>query len=225
MAGEPRQYYGRQQYGRPLNTSGHTTSGEAFGHSAGHAASGDTLRHWIAQQELSHSSGSWDLYQSRGFADLWYGARAAGEHVRGLALERLYRNRPHPGGAHPDPREPGVFSRRAVLSMTASLLDLNINPAFLDESNDPNDPNDPNAVNTSLAKLANMGTMERIEKLGLDEETLRRFPPAWLAWIIHGDRFAESPHRSVLGLSGAAPQPPTSPSATCPSAGCPLIRA
>jgi len=71
-----------------------------------------------------------DLYQSRPFAELWYGARSAGERIRAIALERLYRNRPRAGGSHPNPREPAAFSSQAVLSVAASLVDLRISPTF-----------------------------------------------------------------------------------------------
>jgi hypothetical protein len=68
-----------------------------------------SLARWVHRQSLGPQTGPWDMYFSRDFANLWYGARAAGEQIRGLALERLYRARPLPGGPHPDPREPGVF--------------------------------------------------------------------------------------------------------------------
>lgn len=70
----------------------------------------------------------WQLYETRNFADLWYGARSAGERLRALTLERLYRNRPYPGGPHPDPREPAVFSSQAILSVAAFLVGLRIDP-------------------------------------------------------------------------------------------------
>jgi len=60
------------------------------------------------------------------FADLWYSARDAGEHLRRLALSALSLSRPHPGGAHPDPREPAAFSHNAILASAARTLGLKI---------------------------------------------------------------------------------------------------
>lgn len=82
-----------------------------------------TIGRWMSGHQRNDL---WRLYETRNFADLWYGARSAGERVRGLALERLYRNRQHPGGPHPDPREPSAFSSKATLSVAASLMGLSI---------------------------------------------------------------------------------------------------
>jgi hypothetical protein len=85
-------------------------------------------------EQQDEPSGPWDLYLSRNFADLWYGARAAGERTRALALEHLYRNRPRPDGPHPDPREPAAFSCQAILANSADLMGLRISPLlFMDQ--------------------------------------------------------------------------------------------
>lgn len=121
------------------------------------------LQRWIAQQARNHS-GPWDLYQSRNFADLWYGARAAGERIRSLALERLYRNRPRPGGSHPDPREPAAFSSRAILGLSAHLLGLQISPTFL-------------TAQTALI----LDAEDDEPQAQVDEETGKRLPLTWIA--------------------------------------------
>jgi hypothetical protein len=128
-----------------------------------------SLQRWMSQQARSHV-GPWDLYQSRNFADLWYGARAAGERIRAIALERLYRNRPRPGGSHPDPREPAAFSSRAVLGISAHLLGLQISPTFLTAHKALIFDNRHDSPDSDLDPGAH-----------IDEETGKRLPLAWIA--------------------------------------------
>lgn len=127
-----------------------------------------SLQRWMIQQSRNHS-GPWDLYQSRNFSELWYGARAAGERIRTLALERLYRNRPRPGGSHPDPREPAAFSSRAVLGISAHLLGLQISPTFL------------TAQTTQTALILDAEDDTNDPEAHIDEETGKRLPMAWIA--------------------------------------------
>lgn len=118
-----------------------------------------------------------DLYHSRPFADLWYGARAAGERIRAIALERLYRNRPRPGGPHPDPRGPSAFSSRAVLSISATLLGLRISPTILAQATQ--------TTQTNQANQANQAAHADQPGLDVDEETGRTLPSAWIVIYPH----------------------------------------
>lgn len=84
-----------------------------------------TLARWLATAQSADSPDQlWQLLQSRNYADLWYGARYAGETIRAQALARLYTQRPQPGGAHPDPREPAAFSSSAIIAAAARNLGL-----------------------------------------------------------------------------------------------------
>ena len=127
-----------------------------------------TITQWMSGHQRNDL---WQLYVSRNFADLWYGARSAGERVRGLALERLYRNRPHPGGPHPDPRKPAAFSSDAVISQATSLVGLHI------------DATDAGAL-SSHAHRATHGATHRAthgdDAADYDEETGQRLPYAWI---------------------------------------------
>lgn len=87
----------------------------------------DALSRWLGElRENPHREDDWSLYETGDFADLWYGARLAGESLRAHALRRLYRQRAHPGGPFPDPRERGAFSSRAVLGEAAHHLGIAI---------------------------------------------------------------------------------------------------
>jgi hypothetical protein len=86
-----------------------------------------TLARWLLEAQREPTGRAlWDLFQSDAFAHLWYGARESGEILRSWALERLYTQRPTPGGAHPDPREPAAFSSRAIIGAAAQVLGIRI---------------------------------------------------------------------------------------------------
>jgi hypothetical protein len=56
---------------------------------------------WFGEVESSRELDPvtlFSVYSSQPFARLWYGARAAGESLRGRALERLYAHRSKAGG-------------------------------------------------------------------------------------------------------------------------------
>jgi hypothetical protein len=144
--------YGRQEQAGPNASS----------------ASNASLDRWMMEQARV-TTGPWDLYQSRNFADLWYGARDAGERVRRIALERLYRQRPHPVGAHPDPREPAAFSSTAILALSATLLGVYLNPLLLNQPAHEDQP-----------------------EIDRDEQTGATLPYAWL--ITH----PPSPHPQMV---------------------------
>lgn len=88
----------------------------------------DYLSRWLADTDDATSPAArlWRLFQTPRFADLWYAAREAGEHLRAAALSALSLNRLRPGGAHPDPREPAAFSANAILAQAARCIGLSI---------------------------------------------------------------------------------------------------
>ncbi|HEU5349632.1 MAG TPA: hypothetical protein VFU63_13555 [Ktedonobacterales bacterium] len=109
----------------------------------------------------------WQLYDTRNFADLWYGARSAGERLRALTLERLYRNRPHPGGPHPDPREPAAFSSQAVLSVASYLVGLQLDASYA-------------GATGGRGSAGSEAPHSADYDADYDEETGERLPYAWL---------------------------------------------
>lgn len=86
----------------------------------------DALARWLAEADNAPTNRLWRLLHTPRFADLWYGAREAGERLRAWALTDLYARQSLPGGAHPDPREPSAFSNRAVLARAAHLLSARV---------------------------------------------------------------------------------------------------
>ncbi len=80
----------------------------------------------------------WRIYDSPEYADLWYEAREAGERLRAAMLQRLYAQQRIPGGPHPDPREPGAFSARAIVAATVHALGIDIHQ--LPAQPTPDDP-------------------------------------------------------------------------------------
>lgn len=86
----------------------------------------DYLSYWLAETDDAPTARLWRLFQTDRFADLWYGAREAGERLRARTLSTLSLSRRIPGGAHPDPREPAAFSANAILAGAARTLGLSI---------------------------------------------------------------------------------------------------
>lgn len=86
-----------------------------------------TLAHWFLEARRDDTQQKlWQVFSARGFSRLFYGARDAGELVRAWALQQLYAQRSHPGGAWPDPRIPAAFSQQAILRACADILGLHI---------------------------------------------------------------------------------------------------
>jgi hypothetical protein len=136
---------------------------------------------WLRDQAAT-SAGPWDLYLSRLFAETWYGARAAGERIRGLALERLYRIWQRPGGPHPDPREPAAFSSGAVLSVSASLLGLHISTDILLSVSKANGSKaNGTKANDSKANVITASGNQSVQE-GSQEDGGQHYTPS--AWII-----------------------------------------
>lgn len=85
------------------------------------------LARWLREARLDPTPERlWQLLQTRNYADLWYGAREAGELIRAQALRALYTSRNGPHGTHPDPREPAAFSSSAVLGAAARAMGLHV---------------------------------------------------------------------------------------------------
>jgi hypothetical protein len=124
-----------------------------------------TINRWMSGNQRNDL---WQLYETRNFADLWYGARSAGERLRGLTLERLYRNRPYPGGPHPDPREPSAFSDKATLSVAASLVGLRI------------DARDAAYMSRFEQQESRQQHEAEYDEAEYDEETGQPLPYAWI---------------------------------------------
>lgn len=176
-----------------------------------------SLARWLAEVGQSRA-GLMGLYETPAFAELWYGARAAGERLRAETLERLYRNRPYPGGPHPDPREPAVFSSQAIITDAALSAGLAINPippaqssktaserrsgnSFNSFGNLPGNPSGAHSPSGSWqAPAVRQGSRQTDPNLSrhfdFDEETGQRLPYAWLA-TFPGERGPEITLRTM----------------------------